>query len=45
MTGFLLGVKLGPSQVILSLKPFVLAAGLSADLLLITEPTNHHNDY
>jgi hypothetical protein len=46
MTGFLLGVGLAPSQVILSLVPVVLAAGLCAGLLLVTgKPTNHHNDY
>ena len=38
----LLGVGLGPSQVILSLVPVALAAGLSAGLLLVTgKPTNH----
>ena len=45
MTGFLFGV-IGPEPVILSLVPVVLAAGLSAGLLLVTgKPTNHHNDY
>jgi hypothetical protein len=38
----LLGVGLGPSQVILSWMPVALAAGLSAGLLLVTgKPTNH----
>jgi len=34
------------SELILSLVPVVLAAGLSAGLLLVTgKPTNHHNGY
>ncbi len=41
-SGFLSGVGFGPSQVILSLVPVVLAAGLSAGLLLVTgKPINH----
>ena len=42
ITGFLLGVGLGPRQVILSVVPVALAAGLSAGLLLVTgKPTSH----